>query len=68
MKQLTYTIGDGLDIEAIASIIHDDSAYASASTRLVIIYEPSCNPEHFADEASRLEEMLPEARIVGMTT
>lgn len=68
MQQRTLIIDDSRDFQGAFAGIAGEPAFQEACDRLLVVFEPDCDPATFAPKASQLSEALPGTHICGMTT
>ncbi len=68
MKQRTFIATAGQSIDDLLQTIASSVEYRQASTPLLISFEPTWDHEAIAANLGRINEILPNATVVGMTS
>ena len=68
MKQRTFTLGSELSLDQMVQDILSDPSYASASSRVLLVFEPDCDRAGIAEGLAQIRAALPDLPIVGQTT
>lgn len=68
MYQKTYILDQGLAPDDMDRMVAADPHYQNCSACLLQVYEPVCDPAFITERLRLQREILPKARIAGMTT
>lgn len=68
MKQYTFKLDETATYEQTLAGICSNRDYKEAQARLLVVFEPNCDPTHCELKVRQMTDALPEAHVCGMTT
>ena len=68
MLQRSFEITKSQTLKKVLKSIAQMDEYKAANDRLIVINEPECKRKFIEKELEEIKKVLPEAKIVGMTT